>query len=264
MSFQCCNSAEKRTVLLFPEVKLDMDFHPFNIYHIEAKLTEYAGSQYFKCVHITPICSVNAEYNSHLSTLPLLTPSLRPWLVRFKNIIQDIKVQALKQFAIDVLRDDITLIKFLMVPASRRHHHAHRCGLFMHSVEVAEALSQTTGITETERETSVIAGLYHDIGKTMTMTIQGAHTGLGTLINHDSLTLEVCSAALKKLDTTAPSVSNQLRHIWCKNHQYSFKHTALTSQVSRADRLSLSKQETTVSSLTGAPGIASVSDGFIK
>lgn len=58
---------------------------------------------------------------------------------------------------------------FFQCPGAMRHHHAHRHGLLLHTVEVTEVavsmLECNTEATQDDIDTIIVAGLLHDVAK---------------------------------------------------------------------------------------------------
>ena len=83
-----------------------------------------------------------------------------------------------------------------------------------------------------------LGALLHDIGKTVTLSESMIYTATGTMVNHDSLTLELCASALKQLSQTNPRYADILRHIWtCEKEQFRYSiKLNIASQIQRFDR----------------------------
>ncbi|MBW8190286.1 TraI domain-containing protein [Neiella marina] len=129
----------------------------------------------------------------------------------------------------------------MICPASVSHHHAYPGGLFEHSVEVAEKLAQLVPNQSLEsKDLAIVLGLIHDIGKVKTIKPNHQHGSLGTRVQHDALTLEVCSAGLSYLDAHLPQIAIEIRHcLTCStlNSRYGFKpQSALALALQIADR----------------------------
>lgn len=137
-------------------------------------------------------------------------------------LVENIKTPAAKQFALEILQD-IQLIKsWVSLPASKNHHHAYPGGLLEHSLECALlARTNTRMLSEIslrEQEITILAALLHDIGKTKTIDING-HTSLGSLINHEFLSLQLLAKPLEKLSAAWRQGSECLQYLltWKSN-----------------------------------------------
>lgn len=65
------------------------------------------------------------------------------------------------------------------------------------------------------------------------MTADMQRTDIGTLVDHDDLTLEICAPALSKLSAIDATIANELRHAWtCSSHnaRYGFKPKTIIAQ----------------------------------
>ena len=96
-----------------------------------------------------------------------------------------------------------------------------------------------------ERDIAIVAALIHDIGKTMTLSSSGKRTSLGTLVDHDELTLEICAKAFARLDKHEGQSALLLRHILtCANPGNRYGYQAITpiaSKLQTADKESASE-----------------------
>jgi 3'-5' exoribonuclease len=92
------------------------------------------------------------------------------------------------------------------------------------------------------RDLAITAALLHDIGKIKTLSAQMKRTSVGRWVDHDALTLELCSAALLTLEKIDEKSAILLRHVWtCASPgaRYGYKSaTPIANAVQNADRLS--------------------------
>jgi len=119
----------------------------------------------------------------------------------------------LKQFLIRVFNDTSIIDDFSTAPASRAHHHAFIGGLMVHSVDVAWKLFNQHHFSSRERYLGVVAGLLHDLGKIKTLTKDMTRTQVGSVIDHDLLTLEILSPHLRWLDEYDLEMAISLRSL---------------------------------------------------
>ncbi len=88
----------------------------------------------------------------------------------------------------------------------------------------------------------IIGGLFHDIGKVKTLTDNNQLTFLGSMIEHDALTLEVCAQPLSELEIHNPMYAGILRHCWTcasPNARYGFKpQYRIATYIQEADNMS--------------------------
>jgi len=162
-------------------------------------------------------------------------------LRRLHAVTSIIKTPALRDFLDGLFADMSIAIPLLQVPASLRYHHNYRGGLFEHSVECAEIVASIPHLSEKQREVGILAALFHDIGKIKTMTPDLSRTHLGRMVDHASLTTEICSKHLVELEESWPAGSHALRHIWaCMSTKYWAYRPSITivHVVKMADKIS--------------------------
>jgi putative nucleotidyltransferase with HDIG domain len=108
------------------------------------------------------------------------------------------------------------MIRWVALPASKRHHHSYPGGLLAHSLECAFIAEQNVGmlteLSTREKEVTILAALLHDIGKTQTLSMDG-HTSTGRLIDHELLTLQVLAKPLEVLKKRWPDGAQTLQYL---------------------------------------------------
>ena len=165
-----------------------------------------------------------------------------PWLVPFLEVfLGSVRNPALRQFCSEVLSDDSITFPFVACPASLGYHHNYPGGLLRHSVECAQIIDRYEEFTPEEKELGMVAALFHDIGKILTMTPQMELTSLGRTLEHDKLTLEILAPYLRRLDTEWPQGSARLRYLltWRPGRtDKGIPKTPLANAVVAADRVS--------------------------
>lgn len=142
------------------------------------------------------------------------------------SLIENLKVHSLKNFCLEVLKDWELMKKFITIGASKRHHHSFPGGLLIHSLETAVITTQNIKLLPEEfsvheKEVTIVAALFHDIGKTLTLGTQ-VHTNLGHMVHHDKLTLLVLANALVQLNTTWQKGAETLQYLltWNPSEHY--------------------------------------------
>jgi 3'-5' exoribonuclease len=94
----------------------------------------------------------------------------------------------LKGFVLDTLSDDTIAFPFVACPASLGFHHNYPGGLLRHSIECAQMVERYQEFAPDKKELGMVAALFHDIGKILTMTPHMRLTSLGRSLDHDKLT----------------------------------------------------------------------------
>lgn len=166
----------------------------------------------------------------------------RPWLMTpLEALIASLQTNWLKQFVIDVLWDDSLAFLFVACPASLKYHHNFPGGLLQHSLECAQMVARYDEFPSDKKELGIVAVLFHDIGKILTITPQMRRTSLGKTLDHDKLTLEVLAPYLKPYDKDWPEEAAELRYLMTwrpANRDPGIPRTPLANAVLAADRVS--------------------------
>ena len=138
----------------------------------------------------------------------------RPWLLPFlQAAVERVTIPALGGFVASVLGDDSIAFPFVSAPASLNHHHNHPGGLLEHSLECLQMVARHREFTKANFELGLVAALFHDIGKILTMTPQMKRTTLGQSMDHEKLTLELLAPHLMRLDWDWPAGASELRYL---------------------------------------------------
>lgn len=208
---------------------------------VQVNYQSIQGFPHFRCeaIDLNPDVMV---VNDRVSLLPYKYSCNVSHLSALRYLVNSIRCDALRDTVEMVLVQPEVTLPFLSCPASLNYHHNYRGGLLEHSLEVARLMLMDTSLSQYERDLAVAIALFHDIGKTLTLTPDMTRTALGTLVDHSDLNLEVCGPALKYLSYQYVIKANQVRHaITCssENSRYGFAaNTKLAKLLRRADRLS--------------------------
>lgn len=135
--------------------------------------------------------------------------------------VEMLTIPALKQFTCSVLTTDSIAFPFVSLPASCRYHHDTPAGLLQHSLECFHMVSRFTEFPREDYELGLVAMLFHDIGKVLTLNPDRTLTSLGSSVEHDKLTFEILAPALKQLSHNWPYGAEALRYIldWKQSKQ---------------------------------------------
>ncbi|MGD9848697.1 MAG: TraI domain-containing protein [Desulfuromonas sp.] len=150
------------------------------------------------------------------SAARLLPRSLCPQpdlLALLMAAVEQIEWPALRRFVEAVLLDRGISFAFVAAPASLRHHHSYPGGLLQHSLECFVLVSRHREFPRERAQLGMVAALFHDIGKILTLTHRMRRTSLGACLDHDKLTLEVLAPHLRKLDQDWPEGGEELRYL---------------------------------------------------
>ncbi len=211
-----------------------------SVVHIEATLKDVNGQQYVRCAFLQTLPNKVNSPHVTIKTLPSCYCPAPEKLLQLKALVESLSSRHLTRFISDVLVNSDVGINYLQCPASRRHHHSFAGGLLTHSVDVANSLITENRFQGVERDIAIVAALIHDIGKTKTLEANGKRTHLGTLVDHEELTLEICAKAFARLDKFEPQGALMLRHILtCASPGNRYGYQAITpiaSKLQMADK----------------------------
>lgn len=149
---------------------------------------------------------------------PKSGPPVREIQARLRAVRASITEPLLTRFVTRVGGDPQIGFLYLTLPASRRHHHAHRHGLVLHSIEVAEQMQRLRHIPRRQREVLTVGALYHDIGKIWTLG-ERARVDRAADLDHDQLTLEILASHLRWLSQNDSVLANDLRFILTRHFE---------------------------------------------
>lgn len=134
-------------------------------------------------------------------------------LFQLQALINRLTIQPLREFVESVLADDSIAFAFVSAPASLYHHHNYPGGLLSHSLECVSLVERHHEFPFQNYQLGLVAALFHDIGKILTLTAQMERTTLGKSVDHDKLTLEVLAPYLKHLETNWQQGATELRYL---------------------------------------------------
>ena len=137
-----------------------------------------------------------------------------PWLLFYLDAsVAHLTQPILREFVLKVLATDGLAFPFVSAPASLNHHHNYPGGLLQHSLECVQNVSQSGKFSELQKQMGIVAALFHDIGKILTLTSDMRRTTLGRTMDHDKLALEVLAPHLLWLDERWPEGGAQIRYL---------------------------------------------------
>ena len=154
--------------------------------HLMATVDEFRGRYQLRCSRLAPAIGPSATRDWIVSRLVIMTRWIEP--------------PVLRDFVERVFADGKFRKRFLKYPASARHHHAWPSGLVFHSTEVAWGVFESLSHNPDDQGIATVAALFHDAGKTVTLSSSGKLTNAGSAVSHDALTLEVLAEHLAWLD----------------------------------------------------------------
>ena len=162
---------------------------------------------------VQEVKGINEPYADPVKLIPADSCPLPDGLDLLHSVLDALTTPELRNFAHSVLSQDSLAFPFVSGPASLEHHHNHPGGLLEHSLECTDIVAGMKWFPTHIRELGVVAALFHDVGKTVTMTGDMKRTSTGYLVDHDLLNLELLSHSLQILDEEWPDGGRALRYI---------------------------------------------------
>ena len=218
------------------------DFHHGAMLQCEISIKRHKRNRYLHLAYAEKASNALCLEKTGLQSLPCALSPDKSLLQSFYSLVDSITSNDLKKFIAEVLMPSSICIPFLQAPASLNYHHNYPGGLLAHSIEVAEIVDNIPWQDANSRDVAITAALLHDIGKVKTLTAKMRRTPVGRWVDHDALTLEICSNALAALELLDENSATLLRHIWtCTSPgaRYGYKAaTPIACAVQSADRLS--------------------------
>lgn len=182
-----------------------------------------------------------AEITHHnvLQFLPYSEIATPHTIMEIMALIEQCPIAALRQFINHVFACEEFALPFFQLPASREHHHAYPGGLAQHSLEVVPIVQHSLWqVTEDEYWLSIVAALFHDIGKLKVFKKDGNKTPIGFVLDHDVLTLELLASPLGLLDKKWPDGAIALRYLLTKSPRTTRPLMPCALAIDYADKMS--------------------------
>lgn len=181
---------------------------------------------YFKSPHplviieqLKSATTTTSQYYPVLQSLPRSKAVDTAVFDQLLAFVRALETEVLRRFVSLVVERQGRIERFLTAPGSTKNHHAYKGGLLVHSIQVGEGVKSMINSYEPDlspvlKETGMVGGLLHDIGKIQYYNTVGKAIEQRYLVDHDAMTLELCAPGLAYLDKVAPELSTTLRHIW--------------------------------------------------
>ncbi|MFC5490349.1 hypothetical protein ACFPK6_14105 [Dokdonella soli] len=153
----------------------------------------------------TPWVVTNIQYAPHTDVFDLIPDALgtdETIVQRLRQVVDRIESRPLFVLLSDAFTLRTVFHFFWTCPASRAHHHAWRGGLASHSIEMAEWVAETPGLSPTDRDIGVAYALLHDLGKLW--CYDEAEGERWERLGHELIGLAKLGDALNALDTAWP------------------------------------------------------------
>jgi len=163
------------------------------------------------------LCTLSSQVQKEGGQVVRLIPQSLcplPWLLpQLQAAVSRITIEPLARFVEAVLSNDAVAFAFVSAPASLNHHHNYPGGLLMHSLECFQMVERYREFSRESYELGLVSALFHDVGKTLTMTHDMQRTSLGYHVEHEKLNFEILGPYLSRLGKVWPQGANELRYL---------------------------------------------------
>jgi 3'-5' exoribonuclease len=178
-------------------------------------------------VELESLVPAELIYDDLIRLIPQQICPVPELLPRLENVLQFVTLNALRQFVWQILVDDSIALPFVSCPGSSSGYLSYPGGLLQYSLDNVE-MAQLLGPSDaTESQLRIVASLFHDIGKILTLTPQMTLTSLGPSVEYGKLTTEVCGFALRQLHEDWPEGGGRLRELMDWKARRSIPHSSV-------------------------------------
>ena len=189
-------------------------------------------------VELDVLIPARVHYEDIVRLIPQQVCPIPILLSELGSVLRLISHPALRRFIWRVLVDDTIAFPFVACPGSLRHHHSYPGGLLQHSLENVAIVESQRRFTHDDYQLGLVAALFHDLGKILTLTPQMTQTSLGTTVQHGKLTMELLGKALHQLHEDWPEGERKLRYLLGWKTNRSIPHYNVADLVACGDRIS--------------------------
>jgi 3'-5' exoribonuclease len=203
--------------------------------YIEGEIRIKRGHPFLELIALSP---AKTQYPEIVRLIPQSISPRPELLLELQSALRAISIPALKQFVYDVLANDSIAFPFISCPASLHHHHNWPGGLLEHSLSAFTMIEQQRGFTRESYEIGLVAALFHDVGKILTLTPRMTRTSLGDGNEHDKYTFEILSPALQQLASSWHEGAKELRYVLGWKTKSAIPHYNMADLVACSDRIS--------------------------
>lgn len=160
----------------------------------------------------------NVDYGMLMPASPVPPEDMYAALEDIVN--QELTYAPWRKFVRLVFHDDDLLENFCIMPAAKTIHHAYRGGLLEHTLSVVMLCQRFADqYPELDRQTLIVAALFHDIGKIREFSggIANDYTDDGRLMGHLTLGVLMLEPFLGKSGLD-PALQQHLKHLILSHH----------------------------------------------
>lgn len=193
------------------DVIAQLDWPDYSLVWIDGQVRPYRNKLR---IDVNTVYSVSQPAErSAAALIPHSICSVPELLTTLLDVVEQVSLPPLRRFVEAVFADASISFPFVSAPASLQHHHRYPGGLLRHSLECFFLVDKHKEFPQESRELGMVAALFHDVGKILTLTHTMRRTTLGASVDHDKLTLEVLAPHLRQLDQEWPEGGRELRYL---------------------------------------------------
>lgn len=168
-------------------------------------------------------CEIKKEENfDYAEFVPTTTKNISEMISKFKEEIESIKDDNIKQLLKSVFDDESFMKKYSESPAAKTHHHNYVGGLIEHVLSMIEMSKTIAKQYEPDLNLDLmIAGcMLHDVGKIFEYETKAAidYTVTGSLLGHISIGAKMVEDKIDKLQSFPLDIKNKILHLILSHH----------------------------------------------
>lgn len=168
-------------------------------------------------------CEVKKEGNfDYAEFVPTTTKNISEMIPKFKDEIESITDDNIKQLLKSIFDDDEFMKKYSESPAAKGHHHNYVGGLLEHVLSMI-AMSKTIAKQyepDLNLDLMIVGCMLHDIGKIFEYETKAVidYTVKGSLLGHISIGIRMVEDKIDKLENFPLDLKSKILHLILSHH----------------------------------------------
>lgn len=168
-------------------------------------------------------CEIKKEENfDYAEFVPTTTKNISEMMSKFKEEIESIKNDNIKQLLKSIFDDEGFMKKYSESPAAKGHHHNYVGGLIEHVLSMIE-MSKTIAKQyepDLNLDLMITGCMLHDVGKIFEYETKAVidYTVAGSLFGHISIGVKMVEDKIDKLQSFPLDIKNKILHLILSHH----------------------------------------------